>query len=293
MVDLHTHTTFSDGCHTPTQVVDMASKIGITALAITDHDNTAGILEAQDAGKRLCATGKPITVISGIEISVDFLPGEFHLLGLGLQDLGALDEVIALSRKYRTARNEQIILKLQEKGIQITLSDVEKEVNADRERPISMIGRPHIAQFLTAHKYAKTRQEAFDRFLGKSSEHYVQKEGVSLSQAVAAIKAAKGVPVVAHPMSLYLAWPRLEPALQSFHEQGVMGLEAYHPTARVAECERLEKLARKLGFFVTAGSDYHGEQVRSDRHLGYTAGGVKIVDRFYTEELLPNIQSAL
>ena len=108
-----------------------------------------------------------------------------------------------------------------------------------------------------------------------------------LDEAVYAIKSSGGVPVIAHPLSLYISWGKIGPALQDVYNRGVQGLEAWHSGVRVTDALRLEELARKTGFFVTAGSDFHGEAVRADRRLGHTAGGRKIDDRFWEQELQP------
>ena len=161
---------------------------------------------------------------------------------------------------------------MREAGVDITL----EEMYADF--PDTVLGRPHFAAELVKKKVVKTRQQAFDRYLAKGRPWYVARVGSNLDEAIIAIKESGGVPVIAHPMSLYLSWGKLPDALQNFYERGVMGLEAFHPGARVTECLRLEELARKIGYFVTAGSDFHGEKIRGDRKIGYTCGGRKIED---------------
>jgi hypothetical protein len=149
--------------------------------------------------------------------------------------------------------------------------------------PDTVLGRPHFAAELVKKKVVKTRQQAFDRFLAKGRPWYVPRVGSGLDEAIVAIKDSGGVPVVAHPMSLYLSWGKLPDALQDFYERGVMGIEAFHPGARVTECLRLEELGRKIGYFITAGSDFHGEKIRADRKLGHTCGGRKIEDEIWEQ----------
>ena len=168
-------------------------------------------------------------------------------------------------------------------GIEVTLEELEAMFKTKQ------IGRPHFAAYLEKIGKIRHRQEAFDRFLGKGRPWYVAHSGENLEVAVEAIKSAGGVPVLAHPLSLYVSWGKMEETIVSIKEQGVEGLEAWHPGARVSEAMRLEELARKLGMFVTAGSDYHGKGVRADRHLGKTSGGKKIDDRFWFDELLPRL----
>jgi predicted metal-dependent phosphoesterase TrpH len=119
---------------------------------------------------------------------------------------------------------------------------------------------------------------------------YDEIEGVPLERAVAAVRESGGVSVVAHPLSLHVAWGRLDEAFAFFREKGVDGVEAWHPAARVGDCERIEALARKTGFFVTAGSDFHGKAARSDSRIGTTAGNMPIGGRFWTAELEENLK---
>ena len=268
MIDLHVHTTASDGQYTPSQIVQMAAEKNIHTLAITDHDTVAGLEEGANAAKE-----NHITFVPGTELNINFPTGEFHLLGLGFKKISpSLEELLTELVKNREIRNIQIIEKMRETGLDITL----EEMYADF--PDTVLGRPHFAAELVKKKLVKTRQQAFDRYLAKGRPWYVQRVGSNLDEAIIAIKESGGVPVIAHPMSLYLSWGKLPDTLQNFYERGVMGLEAFHPGARVTECLRLEELARKIGFFVTAGSDFHGEKIRADRKLGHTCGGRKIED---------------
>ena len=268
MIDLHVHTTASDGQYTPSQIIQMASEKNISTIAITDHDTVAGLEEGANAAKE-----HNITFVPGTELNINFPTGEFHLLGLGFKKIApSLEELLATLVKNREIRNVQIIEKMREAGVDITLD----EMYADF--PDTVLGRPHFAAELVKKKVVKTRQQAFDRYLAKGRPWYVARVGSNLDEAIIAIKESGGLPVIAHPMSLYLSWGKLPDTLQNFYERGVMGLEAFHPGARVTECLRLEELAQKIGFFVTAGSDFHGEKIRADRKLGHTCGGRKIED---------------
>ena len=268
MIDLHVHTTASDGQYTPAQIIEKAAEKNITTIAITDHDTVAGLEEGAAAAKK-----HGITFVPGVELNISYPTGEFHLLGLGFKQISpSLNEILDNLVKNRELRNVQIIEKMREAGVDITLD----EMIADF--PDTVLGRPHFAAELVKKKVVKTRQQAFDRYLAKGRSWYVARVGSNLDEAIVAIKESGGVPVIAHPMSLYLSWGKLPDALQNFYERGVMGLEAFHPGARVTECLRLEELAQKIGYFVTAGSDFHGEKIRGDRKLGYTCGGRKIED---------------
>ncbi|MBP5601356.1 MAG: PHP domain-containing protein [Treponema sp.] len=271
MIDLHVHTTASDGQYTPTQIIEKASNKSIGVIAITDHDTIAGIQEGSQAAKE-----HGITFVPGVELNINFPTGEFHLLGLGFKQISPLlTEILDNLVNHRELRNVQIIERMRADGVDITLEEMQADF------PDTVLGRPHFAAELVKKKVVKTRQQAFDRFLAKGRPWYVPRIGAGLDEAIVAIKESGGVPVIAHPMSLYLSWGKLPDALQDFYERGVMGLEAFHPGARVTECLRLEELAHKIGFFVTAGSDFHGEKIRADRKLGFTCGGKKIDDEIW------------
>jgi predicted metal-dependent phosphoesterase TrpH len=280
MIDLHTHSSASDGNLAPSELVDYAVQKGISVLALTDHDTTDGLEEAAAEAKL-----KGITFVPGIELNIEWPTGEFHLLGLGLQTVSpALFSIISYLQRERNTRNEKMAAKLKEGGIPISLEEVEERFHTNA------LGRPHFAQLMVEKGIVKYRQQAFDKYLAKGRPYYVDRAGADLAMAVDAIKSSGGVPVQAHPLSLYVSWGKMDDTMAGIRAKGVEGLEAFHPGVRVAEAERLEKLARKLGMFVTAGSDFHGEKVRADRHIGFTAGGKKIEDRFWKEELQPHLQ---
>ena len=276
MIDLHVHTTASDGQYTPAQIIQKASEKNIKVIAITDHDTTAGLEEAKAEGKKL-----GLTVVPGIEINITFPTGEFHLLGLGLKETSkSLNIIVENVIKNRLERNLQIIEKINTDGIPLTLQELKEDF------PDAVIGRPHFAAELVKHKVVKNRQQAFDQYLARGRKWYVPRICTNLDEAIVAIRESGGVPVLAHPMSLYLSWGRLPDFLSDCYEKGIVGIEAFHPGARVTECLRLEELGRKIGFVITAGSDFHGEKIRTDRKLGHTCGGKKIDDKYYFEELL-------
>jgi 3',5'-nucleoside bisphosphate phosphatase len=281
MIDLHTHTSASDGQYHPAEIVEKAATAGISVLAVTDHDTVAGLAEAESAADRV-----GIRFVSGIELNIEWPTGEFHLLGLSFNRISSsLAGVIASLQQNRQLRNAAIVQKMNDDGIAVTLGEIQDLF------PGRSLGRPHFAAFLVNRMIVKSRQAAFDKYLAKGRPWYVDRTGISLDEAVTAIADSGGVPVIAHPLSLYLSWGRMEEALKNIHEQGVVGLEAWHPGARVVDCERLEEMGHRLGYFITAGSDFHGERIRADRKLGYTSGNQKIDDRFWTEELYPYINA--
>lgn len=277
MIDLHTHSTASDGIHSPSELVNLAADKKISVLAITDHDTTAGLEEAYKTAKE-----RNIIFVPGIEISVEWPTGEFHLLGLGLKTASKeLKNLTQYLIDERDSRNQKMAQKLQEQGINITYEEVKQRFKTDN------LGRPHFAQVMVEKGLVKQRQLAFDRYFAKGRPCYVSRGGANLCEAVQAIKASGGAPVQAHPLSMYVSWGKMEDTMNGIIEKGVMGLEAWHPGVRVAEAERLETLAHKLNVIATAGSDFHGERIRADRHIGHTAGKKKIDDHFWTQELMP------
>jgi len=277
MIDLHVHTTASDGQYSPTDIIGMAAEKNIKIIAITDHDTVAGLEEGKKAAEKA-----GITLVQGIELNINNsamnVNGEFHLLGLGLKNISSsLIKIIEDLINNRNLRNQEIIKKIQADGFDLTFEEMQEDF------PNTVIGRPHFAAELVKKKIVKTRQLAFDKYLAKGRPWYVNRVGANLDEAISAIKDSGGSPVLAHPMSLYLSWGKLPDALQNYYERGIEGLEAFHPGARVTECLRLEELGRKIGYFITAGSDFHGEKIRSDRKLGYTCGGKKIEDKYWED----------
>ena len=280
MIDLHTHSNISDGELNPAQLIEKAALLGLRALALTDHDTISGLEEAKEASK----TAK-ICFIPGIELEIHpglgeipAISGEFHLLGLGLSRL--TDELLA-SLEYlssaREKRNREMIEKIRAEGIDVDYDEITAFSGSSTYRKV--IGRPHFGAFLISRKIVENQEQAFRYWLGKGRPFYVPKAGLELSNAVRLIHQAGGAAVLAHPMSLYVSWSRLPGLLAILRETGIDGIEAWHPNARVRDCECLEELGLSLGFFITAGSDFHGKN-RPERELGFTAGGRKIGDEY-------------
>ncbi|AEJ18924.1 PHP domain-containing protein [Gracilinema caldarium] len=261
IVDLHSHSTCSDGILSPEALINMAADMGLRALALTDHDTIAGLASA-----KCQAIKRNLLFIPGVELEIAWEPGEFHLLGLGIQQptdefQTALEELAQLREK----RNREIINRMNEMGIEADYEEIKKLSEG------TIIGRPHIATFLVNRKIVKNKQSAFDMYLGKGRPFYAPKGALELKRAIRLITESGGIPILAHPLSLYVSWGKLPELIEHFHEQGIVGLEAWHPLARVAECERLEAIGKGLKMVITAGSDYHGNSYQ-DRRLGYTAG---------------------
>ncbi len=287
MIDLHTHSTASDGELRPAELVVAAKESGVSILALTDHDTFSGLEEAAAAAKNA-----EIIFVPGIEVNVSWTSGEFHLLGLGLKLESICEELEGITRSLqdeRKLRNQKILQKMAEAGHDVNYEEFVSL--SDGEGRESTLGRPHLASYFVKKNIVRKTQVAFDRFLGKSAPFYIGRQGADLDEAIFAIKKSGGVPVIAHPLSLYVSWGKIAEILREIKSRGVQGLEAWHPGAREADCRRLERLARELGFFVTAGSDFHGKSVRADRRLGITAGNIHIPERYYFDELLPALEN--
>ena len=280
MIDLHSHSAASDGARSPADSARYAIEKKLRVWALTDHDTVDGLREAASTCAAECSG---MVFVPGIELNIAWPSGEFHLLGLGLkrcsEELRASIDYLASDRRERNGRMADLIEKAV--GVKFDLDEMEAKFRTRQ------IGRPHFARMMAERGLVKRPQEAFDRYLGSGRPCYVGHAGEDLDTAVAAIKSSGGIPVIAHPKSLYISLNKIEPVIEDIHRRGVMGLEAYHPCVRINEGARLEEIARKFGMFVTAGSDFHGKGVRADRHLGFTAGDLMIKDRFWDEELLP------
>jgi predicted metal-dependent phosphoesterase TrpH len=281
MIDLHTHSTASDGSLSPSALMAEAARQGLSAIALTDHDTINGLNEAQTEAER-----QHIRFIPGIEIEINWgqhtSGGEFHLLGLGLKAPSAsfLAAVAGLAR-LRETRNLEILERMHSLDINAEYQDI---------RALSgghSVGRPHFAAFLVQQRIVKTMDQAFKRYLGKGKPLYVPKPGMDFEHAVSVVRESGGISVLAHPLSLYVSWGHLPDLVKNLKVQGLEGIEAWHPLAPVRSCRRLEELGKSLGLFITAGSDFHGE-TRADRKLGLSAGRRKIEDQVLTD--IPPLQ---
>lgn len=268
LVDLHTHSSASDGSFAPAEVVRRAREGGLAAIALTDHDTIDGLAAAVAAGQDY-----GVEVVPGVEISAKNPGGTMHILGLFIDyHDGKLDERLAVLKRARAERNPQIIARLNAQGIHITMAQVEKISGGGQ------IGRPHIGRALMEAGYVRSIQEAFDTYLRMGGKAYVSKFRFPPDEAIAMIRDARGVPVLAHPFTLGLGSAfALRNTLQELQALGLAGLEVYYSEHAPEQEARYLKLARELGLLVTGGSDYHGlnkpeialGSMRSQKHLTY------------------------
>jgi predicted metal-dependent phosphoesterase TrpH len=264
-LDLHLHTTHSDGSFTPTEVINLAWKAGVTALAITDHDITTGILEATVAGRE-----HGIDVIPGIEISSILGDSELHILGyfLDYQDT-RLNERLVRLRESRHRRNPKIIERLQAAGIEITYEEVRRLAGTDS------VGRPHIARVLMEKGVVASAKEAFDLWLADGRPAYVPRELPTPSEAMQWIREAKGLPVLAHPTWVKTTEGTLTDLLRRLKIDGLDGVEVHYSTHTPRQTRQYLALAKQLDLLVTGGSDFHG-LTKPDIEVGVGKGALHV-----------------
>ena len=275
-LDLHLHTTHSDGSLTPTEVLTLAQQAGVTALAITDHDITSGIPEAIAAGRHL-----GIEIVPGVEISSRQGDTEFHILGycLDWQD-ARLNERLAALRDSRHRRNPQIVERLQSLGIDIHYDEVRALAGTDA------VGRPHIARVLMEKQVVTSARDAFDRFLAVGKPAYVHRELPSPADAIAWIHDAHGLAVLAHPTWVRASSDRLFDVVRQLKADGLDGIEVHYSTHSRQQTREYLSLAKQLGLLVTGGSDFHGV-TKPEIEVGVGKGTLHVPD-----SLLPKLKEA-
>jgi predicted metal-dependent phosphoesterase TrpH len=244
-IDLHLHSTASDGSYPPETVVAMAERNGVRVLALTDHDSIDGIPDAETRAK-----GAGIRVLSGVELSVSESEFDVHLLAYGFDptDRG----LVAALRQYRDSRHERarkILARLKGLGIRIAMEDVEEIAHG------GALGRPHVAEALMRGGHVETFHEAFQRYLGHHAPAYVPKRAVKLEEAVSIVRDAGGVTVLAHPGTL-----NRDQLISGWARRGLDGIEVWHSKHGPADIARYQEIARRNNLLMTGGSDYHGER---------------------------------
>ena len=251
MIDLHTHTTESDGSYTPEQLVETAVAAGLEALGITDHDTFAGYQKAQERAKVV-----GLDLVCGVEVSTTHRGRSVHLLGYFL-DGPPGDEIqrqLADMRRSRSERNHRLIERLQALGFAITLDEV-------RALGRGMSGRPHFAQVMVRKGYVSTTQEAFDLYLGEEGRAHIERRSIPLMEAIRLIGVAGGLAILAHPVRLRRkssGFDADEALIAECAANGLMGIEAYHSDHSPDDVLRYRTLAAQLGLVVSGGSDFHG-----------------------------------
>lgn len=256
LVDLHTHSSASDGEYSPARLVEKARGAGVEVLALTDHDTIDGLEEAVRAGEAL---GLP--VLRGVELGARE-DRHMHILGLGLgADCPALARLCQTLRDSRDQRKHRIVSFLAEKGIPIDLAEVEALAGGD------VIARPHFARVMVRHGYVADVREAFDRYLDTDEYQKIERFKADAPTCIEAIHQAGGRAVLAHPYQLGFGPDQLEQTVRWLKDSGLDGLECYYPRHTPQMVAQFLALAEKYRLHVSAGSDFHGEHVRPDTQL--------------------------
>ena len=245
MIDLHMHSTASDGTDTPKEIITKCRKLGLRLSAVTDHDTMDSQTEAIATAKEL-----KLKYLTGVEFSVRHT-GELHILGYGMDTAdrelaGMMDDL----RGSRVERVREIIRVVQEHGMKIDFADVERFAKGNT------LGRPHVALALIEKGYASDLQDAFTRYLNEEGSCYVQRRKLSPQQAIEMILKTGGIPVLAHPK--FVRTDDIEALVAELRKMGLGGIEAYYPAHSDADVERYLKIAKRHGLIVTQGSEYHG-----------------------------------
>ncbi|MHB8076140.1 PHP domain-containing protein [Desulfosporosinus fructosivorans] len=252
-VDLHCHTTESDGSLSPTELVQLAAKLGLKGIGITDHDTIQGWEEAEDAGKTY-----QIRILKGLELNTNWAGKEVHILGYEMDSSATfLRDKLKDLRKAREKRMLKMLDRFKEMGINISVGEVQQFAHGES------IGRPHIAQALLERGYIKNIQEGFDRYIGKGGAAYVPRYNLTPEEGIHLIREAHGVAVLAHP-----GVHRLEEGIPTWVKAGLQGIEVLHSQHSTDDELRYLELAQAYHLIPTGGSDFHGEVCKPGVNLG-------------------------
>lgn len=275
-IDLHVHSTFSDGTLSPTQLVSLALKSNLEAFALTDHDTTDGIEEALKASVNL-----NLEVIPGIEFSTEYRGKDIHILGYYINPYN--EQFISKVREFRDSRenrNKKMCEKLNELGININYDEFIKEY------PESVITRAHYAKYMVSQGYIKYMDEAFEKYIGDDCPGFIPREKITPTQAVSLIISCGGIPVLAHPILYKLSDNDLEELVSSLKKSGLKGIETIYSTNSQTDERLIRKLASKYKLLITGGSDFHGNN-KPNLSLGCGRG-----DLFIPTKLLPPLKKS-
>ena len=262
-VDLHCHSTASDGTLAPAEVVRLARTSGLTALALTDHDTVGGVAEAAAEADRL-----GLGFLPGIEISAEIpAPGTLHILGYGVDPQSpALVEMTRQLIEGRDNRNPRMIAKLNEIGIDVAMAEWEAEAGG------AVVGRPHLAAVLVRKGHAANIKDAFNKYLGQGAAAYADKERLTSARALEMIRESGGLPVLAHAAQLRTDNDgQLDTVVRGLVDQGLAGIEVFHSDHDAAWVGKTMQLAQRYHLLKTGGSDFHGTN-KKDIDLGLARG---------------------
>lgn len=264
-IDLHVHSTCSDGTLTPSQLVQLASQCGLSAFALTDHDNTEGLPEALNAAGQM-----GIELIPGIEFSTEYQGRDIHIVGLDFDwQHPEFQARVDFYRAERLRRNQKMIDKMAADGIDISFRQMKDTFGE------TVWTRAHFARYLAEHGYVAEMREAFQTFIGDDCKYFVPREKVSPMEVVKLIRRHSGIPVLAHPFQYKFSEAQLSELLQQLTEAGLLGMEVYYSTHSPAQTEYLRTLAEKWMLAPSGGSDFHGSN-KPDILLGTGKGNLRI-----------------
>ncbi|WP_448374756.1 PHP domain-containing protein [Fervidobacterium sp.] len=258
VVDLHTHTTASDGTFRPMELIEKAKLIGLEALAITDHDTISGFQQIDETVE----IDPKLLLIKGVEISAEYPTDSLHILGFNFKDSEKVGRVLNELIDYRNKRNELILEKMNNHGFKVTMEELKKIAKG------KAVGRPHFARLLVEKGYVQSMDEAFQKYLKDGGLFFVEKRRLKSEEAIELIKEAGGIAILAHPYQILKdgkPFP-IAPSVESLEDfikylkfKGLDGIEAYYSTHTNSQIDELLRIAEKYDLLITAGSDFHGD----------------------------------
>ena len=265
LIDLHVHSTASDGSYTPTEVVYAANDAGLTAIALTDHDTVSGVSEALNAADSL-----DLEVVPGVELSCIYKEKEIHILGLYIDHTSEkFNEFLTTSAQKRMQRNLTMLEAFQTDGFDITMEDLMLG------NPKTVITRAHFARALVYKGYVSSPDQAFKKYLDPDRPYYRKREVITPEESIRAIRDAGGFPVLAHPCQYKLGWKGTEDLVIYLKSLGLLGLECFHSSNNQHESGKLRGIALRHDLALTGGSDFHGA-AKPDIKLGVGRGGLQV-----------------
>lgn len=273
MIDLHTHTKASDGEKTPEELIDLAIKSNISALAITDHDT----VDSLEIAEKYASTKRNFLFIPGIEMEAEFNNGQMHILGLFIdyKNQTLLDK-LSYVKKERNLRNEKFINELNKMGYEITLDEL-KEISGG-----NTIGKPHFARIFLKKNYIKTKSEMFDRFFNQPPLSKYKKFSYSPKDVITMLKNSGGTVILAHPQTLKLEKEEFIEKVIELKSYGLDGLECYHSKQTPEQMKEFKEIAKNLNLLISKGSDYHGPITKPETKLGTGNNNNIVSDDEYT-----------
>lgn len=256
-IDLHVHSSFSDGSETTAELVNLAARANLAAFALTDHDTTDGyksLFEAAGRHNAGLSKDEQLEVLPGVEISVAYKKGDIHILGLLVDPSDSeFNALLKEAEKERISRNIKMINNLKEAGLPVSYDEI---VSAS---PDSIITRAHFGKYLVEKGIVKDYPSAFEKYLGDDTPYYVARKFTSPKDAIEGIIKAGGVPVLAHPIIYRLPKPELESLVDTLISYGLRGIETLYSSHTKADEQYVRSLAKKKGLIITGGSDFHGK----------------------------------